>query len=117
MDSTIEGRAESKPLVKLRPASAPRNVANRDRDGLLLADENHKPLATRHAGVEEISLQHYVVLGKDRDDYGGILGALALVDGGGIGGNQRVKLAEAVIHRAPVEFATSSPASGSTSTI
>jgi hypothetical protein len=25
------------------------------------------------------------------------------VDGGGIGGNQRVKLAEAVVHRAPVE--------------
>ena len=35
------GRAESKPLVKLRPASPPRNVANRDCDRLLLADENH----------------------------------------------------------------------------
>jgi hypothetical protein len=30
------------------------------------------------------------VLGQDRDDHGGIFGALALVDGGGVGGNQRV---------------------------
>ena len=44
-----------------------------------------------------------VVLGQDRNDHGGILRALALVDGGGVGGNQRVKLAEAVGHRAPVE--------------
>jgi hypothetical protein len=29
-----------------------------DRDGLLLADENHQPLAARDAGIEEISLQH-----------------------------------------------------------
>ena len=43
------------------------------------------------------------MLGEGRDDHGGIFGALALVDGGGIGGNQRVKLAEAVGHRAPVE--------------
>ena len=93
----------SKPLVKLRPAPPARYVANRDGDSLLLADENHQPLATRHAGIEEISLQHCVVLGKDRDDHGGIFGALALVDGSGIGGNQRVKLAEAVRHRAPVE--------------
>jgi len=83
-------RTESKPLVKLRPASPARNVANRDRDGLLLADKNHQPLAASDAGVEEVSLEHCVVLGEDRDDYGGILRALALVDGGGVGGNQRV---------------------------
>ena len=54
----------SKPLVKLRPASPPRNVANCDRDGLLLADQDHEPLAAGNAGVEEISLQHCVVLGR-----------------------------------------------------
>ena len=43
----------------------------RDRDGLLLANENDKALATRDAGVEEISLQHRVVLGEDRDDDAG----------------------------------------------
>jgi hypothetical protein len=30
------------------------------------------------------------VLGEDGDDHGGIFGALVLVDGGGVGGNQRV---------------------------
>jgi hypothetical protein len=43
------------------------------------------------------------VLGEDRDDHGGIFRALALVDGGGIGGNQGVKFAESVSHRGPVE--------------
>src|SRR3984885_6407273 len=96
-------RTEPKPLVKLGPASPARYVANRNCDGLLLADEDHKPLAAGDARVEEISLQHWVVLSQDRDDHGGIFGALALVDGGGIGGNQRVKFAEAVVHRPPVE--------------
>src|ERR1700730_8617621 len=108
-------RTEPKPLVKLRPASPPRNVANRNRDGFLLADEDHEPLAASDAGVEEISLQHCVVLGEDRDDHGGIFGALALVDGGGIGGNQGVKLAEAVVHRAPVEARHEFARVGSTS--
>ena len=46
--------------------------------------------------VEEISLQHRIVLGEDRDDHGGIFGALTLMDGGGVGGNKRVKLAKSV---------------------
>ena len=97
------GRPVPKPFVEFRPASPPGNVANRDRDRLLLADEDHEPLAAGDAGVEEVSLQHGVVLGQDGDHHRGILGALALVDGGGIGGNQHVKLAEAVDHRPPVE--------------
>jgi hypothetical protein len=43
------------------------------------------------------------VLGEDGDDHGGIFGALALVDGRGIGGDQRVEFAEAVGRGAPVE--------------
>jgi hypothetical protein len=50
------GRAESKPLVKLRPASPARYVANRYDDSLLLADENHEALAAGYAGIEEIPL-------------------------------------------------------------
>jgi hypothetical protein len=56
-------------------------------DGLLLADKDHQPLAASNAGVEEVSLQHGIMLGQDRDDHGWILRTLALVDGGGIGGN------------------------------
>src|SRR5208282_1327560 len=96
-------RAGPQPIIEFRPASPARNIANGDRDGLLLADENHELLATGDASVEEIPLQHHVVLGQDGNDHGGIFGALALVDGGGIGGNQRVELAEAIGHRVSVE--------------
>jgi hypothetical protein len=82
------GRADAQPFVELRPASSARNIANGDRYGLLLADENHEPLAACDAGVEQISLQHRVVLGHDRYDHSGIFGTLTLVDDGGIGGNQ-----------------------------
>ena len=43
------------------------------------------------------------MLREYRDDHGGIFRALALVDGGGIGGNQRVEFAEAVGDSAAVE--------------
>src|SRR5579871_5131721 len=56
-----------------------------------LVDENDQALAAGDAGVEHISLQHCV------------FGALALVDCGGIGGNQLVKLTEAVGQGAVVE--------------
>jgi hypothetical protein len=92
------GTHRAKPFVGLRPAPPARNVANCDRDGLLLADKDHQPLAAGDAGVEEVSLQHRVVLGEDRDDYSRIFGALTLVDGSGIGGNERVKLPEGVGH-------------------
>src|SRR4029077_12465599 len=85
-------RTQPKPLVELGPASPTRNIANRDRDGLLLADKDPEPFAAGNASVEEVSLQHGIVLGQDRDDHGGILRALALVDGGGVGGRQGVPL-------------------------
>ena len=45
-------RAEPQPIIEFRPASPARNIANGDRDGLLLADENHELLAAGEAGVE-----------------------------------------------------------------
>src|SRR3984957_4385434 len=93
----------SKPFVELRPSAPARNIANGDRDGLLLADDNHQSLAARDARVEQVSLQHRVVLGQDGYDDGWILRALALVDSGGISRDQRVPLAKAVGHRAPGE--------------
>jgi hypothetical protein len=76
--------AAPKPFVELRQPSPSRNVANRDRDGLLQADEDHEPLAARDASLEEVSLQHRVVRGQDGNDHGRIFGALTFVDGGGI---------------------------------
>ena len=43
------------------------------------------------------------MLGEGRDDDGGVLGSLALVNGRGVGRNQRVELTEAVGDGAAVE--------------
>ena len=42
--------------------SPARDVAHRDGDGFLLADENNQPFAARDARIEQITLQHGVVL-------------------------------------------------------
>ena len=89
-----------------RPAStnaAARDVANRDGDRLLLTNQNDEAFAAGDTGVEEIPLQHGVVLGHDRDNHGRVLRALALMDGRGIGRYQRVELAKAVGDRTAVE--------------
>ena len=44
-------------------------------DGLFPADNDHEPLAAGNASVEEIWLQHGIVLGQDLNDHGGILRA------------------------------------------
>ena len=73
------------PLLQLRPSPPPRHVADGDGGGFLLPDDHDQFLASRYASVEQISLQHRVMLGHDRDHYGGIFRPLALVNGRGIG--------------------------------
>jgi hypothetical protein len=91
------------PLAQLRPAAPPGDAAHRDGNGFLLADQNDKPLAAGNAGIQQIALQHGVVLGHDRDLDGWIFGALALMDGRGIGRHQGVEFAKAVGDRTPIE--------------
>ena len=43
----------TQPLLQLRPTPAARDVAHCDGDGLLLPNQNDKPLAAGDAGVEE----------------------------------------------------------------
>src|SRR6478752_3270658 len=52
--------------------------------------------AARDAGIEQVPLQHGVMLGEHRDDHGGIFRALAFVDGRSVGGHQHVELAKSV---------------------
>ena len=99
----FEEFSRGEPFAELRPAAAARSVSDRDGDRLLLADENDKPLAARDAGVEQIALQHRVVLGHDRDDDRRILRALALVNGRSIGGNDDVGIFESVSGEAQLE--------------
>ena len=53
-------------------------------------------LAAGDAGVEQVSLQHGVMLRHHRDHHGGVFRALALVDGRRVGRHQCVEFAEAI---------------------
>src|SRR5438105_8794693 len=91
------------PFLQFRPSPSPRDVAYSNRDCLLLADQHDQSFPSGHAGIEQVPLQHRVVLGQNRDYDGRVFGALALVDGCGVGRYQRVEFAEAVGDSAAVE--------------
>ena len=71
------------------------------------ADQHDQLLAAGDPGIEEVSLQHGVVLRHHRDDHGGIFRALAFVDGRRVGGHQRPARSEtAAACRGAVRVAT-----------
>ena len=108
-------RFQHQPVAQLRPAPAACDIAHGDGDRLLLTDQHDQPFAARHAGVQQVPLQHGVMLGQERDDDRRIFRTLALVDGGGIGGDQHVEFAESIGNWPAVsKLAVISPASGST---
>src|SRR5438132_9726173 len=102
-DLLREGRARTQPFLQLRPPPPTRDVAYRDGDRLFLTDQHDQPFAARYAGVEQVPLQHRIVLGHDRDNDGWIFGALALVDRGGISRNQHVEFTKSVGDGSAVE--------------
>ena len=58
----------AEPFIQFRPAAPPRNVAHGDGHRLLLSDQHdqhNQPLSARHAGVEQVPLEHRVVLRQD----------------------------------------------------
>jgi hypothetical protein len=63
--------------AQLRPPPLAGDVAHRDGDGLLLFNQNDQPLAAGDAGVEQITLQHGVVLRHDGNHHGWVFRALA----------------------------------------
>ena len=74
-----------------------------DSDRLLLADQHHQSLAACHAGVEQIALQHRVVLGHDGNDHGRIFGALRFVNGRRVGQHDLIEFPERVGDQPAVE--------------
>jgi len=54
--------AASQPLTKLPPPPAPRYAMDGDRDGLALADQNDQSFAVGDTRVQQIALQHGVLL-------------------------------------------------------
>src|ERR1700721_2297077 len=73
-------------IHSVRPSPPPRDVAHGNGDCFLLADQHDQLLSSSHASVEQVPLQHCVVLGQNRDYDGRVFGALALVDRPGVGG-------------------------------
>lgn len=45
-------------------------------DGALVGDEHTELAGARDGGVEQVALEHHIVLGEEGDDDGGKLGAL-----------------------------------------
>src|ERR1039458_3158994 len=97
------------PAYGASPGSLPRvprrgtGVTHGDGDRLLLADQHNQPLAACHSGVEQVPLEHGVVLCQDGDDDRGILRALAFVNFRSVSWHQRVELAEHACNGASVE--------------
>ena len=88
-DLPCDGRTQ--PFAQLRPAASARDVAHRDGDGLLLPDQHNQPLAACDASVEQVSLEHRVMLSEHWDDHRWIFGALAFVNGRRVSGHQHVE--------------------------
>ena len=99
----IKNSIRAQPLPELRPPLASAAAAHRDRHRPALTDDDHETFAPRDGGVDEIARQHRVMLGRERDDDGGIFRALRLVDRRRIGGNHSVEFAQRIFDLAPVE--------------
>src|SRR6516162_11779082 len=82
------------PFPQLRPAPSARHVSNGNGYSFFLANEHDQLLAASDASVKQISLQHWVMLGLNRDHYGRVFRPLALVNGRCIGRDQGVEFAE-----------------------
>jgi len=65
-------RRYGQPFVQFRPPSSPRHVAHGNRDGFLLADQHDEALPSGDAGIEQVALQHRVVLVQHGDYDGGV---------------------------------------------
>src|ERR1039458_6813029 len=59
------------PFVLAWSPTTASHVTNGDGHRLLLADQHNQPLAACHSGVEQVPLQHGVVLRQYGDDDGG----------------------------------------------
>ncbi len=74
-----------------------------DGDGALVAHQDNEFGGARHTGVEQVALQHHVVLRQNWNHHHGELRALRLVDAHRVGMDQFVQLRELVTHQRSVE--------------
>src|SRR6267154_3552968 len=94
----------SEPLSQLRPPSPCLRTFDRDGERLALAHQDDETLAPGYARIDQLSLQHRVMLGRQWDDNGGVFRSLALVDRGRIGQHQLVQFADAIHYLPALEI-------------
>jgi hypothetical protein len=63
------------PVALTRPP--PSRSLDGDRQRLPLPNQHHQALAACHAGLDQVSLQHWIVLDGQRDDDGRVFRTLA----------------------------------------
>ena len=97
------GIAHDEKFLELRPSTPAAGPAHGDGDRFLLPDQDHQSFAACHAGIEQIALQHRVVLGDDGDDHGWIFGALRFMDGRRVRQHDLIEFSERVGDRPAVE--------------
>ena len=76
---------------------------NRHCQRLLLTDEDHQLLPARHARINEVALEHHIVLHCDWQYHDRIFAPLGLVNGRGIAEHKLVQLSVGVNNFMPVE--------------
>lgn len=81
----VNARGVAEATGQARPALATAVRRQSDCKGTRIADQDDQPFSSGHGGVEKVLGQHDEVAGEQNDEDGGILGALDLVDAGGIG--------------------------------
>src|SRR5699024_8691406 len=71
---------------------------------LLRADHYQNLLSSGNAGVDQISLQHYIMIHQNRHDYDRIFRSLGFMNGCGISMHQFIKLSSIVLNASPIKI-------------
>src|SRR6516225_9126168 len=98
-----QGITADQPFSEFRPSPPSSRSLNANCQCLSLPDEHDEALATRHPRIDQISLQHRVMLRPQRDDYRRVFRALALVDCRRVGQHQLIELTKTICDFPAVE--------------
>src|SRR5271156_471179 len=91
------------PLSQLGPSPSCLCPLDRDRQRLALPDQDDQTLASRYSRVDQVPLQHRVMLHGQRDHDSRVLRTLAFVDRRRVGEHQFVEFAKTVDDLAALE--------------
>ena len=79
-------------------------TADRHRERLLLPHHYDEPLPARHPGIDQIPLQHHVVLHRDREHHNRVLTPLGLMNRGRVAEHEFVEFPVGIDDVTPVKI-------------